>query len=70
MKNNDNFRKDLIIKYLVKLARIDSRDTFNKYYGEVESYIEGIVASPTSSEQLEDVRTIIAYKKNEMVLGV
>ncbi len=68
MKNDVNFRENLIIRYLVNLAKVDKREVFDVYYGQVSDFIQNIINNPSSVEQLEDVRRIIEYKQNKKAL--
>ena len=70
MKNDVNFRENLIIQYLANLVRYDERSVFNEYYEKIQGYLQKVVENPESVEQLDAVRKIISYKKNEKVLEV
>ena len=68
MKNDVNFRENLIIRYLVNLTKVDNREVFDVYYGQVSDFIQNVINNPSSVEQLEDVRRIIEYKQNKKAL--
>lgn len=68
MKNDVNFRENLIIRYLVNLTKVNNREVFDVYYGQVSDFIQNVINNPSSVGQLEDVRRIVEYKQNKKAL--
>lgn len=70
MDNNVNFRNDLIVSYLDKLATLGNRDEFEKYYQSVEEYIEKIVSSCRDVELLNKIKNIITFKTKVIGMNI
>ena len=70
MKNNVNFRKDLIIGYLDALTNFDYGDEFNRLFASAEDYLKEIVAGSNDRELLERVRRIIAFKEKKKEITI
>ena len=64
MVNNEKFKRDLDICYLSLLARNNYSDEFEQMYKDVEVVIYSDIDEITDSHLLENLKTIIDYKKS------
>lgn len=70
MKNNENFREQLIIPYLGLLAKNDNVEEFKKYYLSVEQYLTSYVKEINDLEKLNVLKSVISYAEKNMKMTV
>ena len=70
MENNVNFRKDLILSYLSKLAILENRDEFDKFYPMVENYIQELAQSSKDLELLNKIKNIVSFKTKKLEMNI
>lgn len=70
MKNNVNFREQLIIPYLGLLAENDNVEEFKKYYLSAEQYLTSYVKEINDLEKLNVLKSVISYAEKNMKMTV
>lgn len=66
MKTNINFRNDLKVEYLLRLARLDNASEFEKFYPSTESYLVSLVKESQDTGLLNKVNEILAFRKKSL----
>lgn len=70
MEVNVNFRKDLIVSYLSKLASVGNREEFDKFYQSIESYLQEVVNNSKDLELLNKVKDIISFRTKTIGMNI
>lgn len=70
MKNNENFRDNLMVGYLDLLAKYGNKEEFISYYQPFEGKLRGLIGSSNDIEELEKINGVLAYRKKTVELEV
>ncbi|HAB67611.1 MAG TPA: hypothetical protein DCE23_09625 [Firmicutes bacterium] len=70
MKNNNNFRDNLLIDYLDLLVKSNNRDEFVKVYESIATKMRDLIKSAEDIQFLNKINGILAYQKAGITLGV
>lgn len=68
MKADNQFRNKLLVEYLFQLVKGNHKDTFDKFFGEVESYLGQRVHESSSKEEVLKIQAILNYRKLDRVM--
>ncbi len=66
METNVNFRNDLILEYLVQLAKAEKTSEFEKFYSSLEGYMVSLVDVTKDAALLSKINEILAFRKKCM----
>lgn len=70
LKNNNNFRDNLLIDYLDLLVKSNNRDEFVKVYESIATKMRDLIKSAEDIQFLNKINGILAYQKAGITLGV
>lgn len=70
MKNNNNFRDNLLIDYLDLLVKSNNRDEFVRVYESIATKMRDLIKSSEDIQILNKINGILAYQKAGITLGV
>lgn len=70
MKVNENYRKDLMVAYLVLLVQTDNKSAFLEYYEKVEEYLVSLAETSKDAHVLQNIQQILAFKSKQMRIQI